>query len=70
MIDEINIAAKDVDEEIMVTMFNMEGKLVIEQSFEPGEIKIDVASKSLNTGVYFLQMEAGGNTTTKKLLVK
>ena len=70
VIDEINIAAKDVDEEIMVTMFNMEGKLVIEQSFEPGDITIDVASKSLNTGVYFLQMEAGGNTTVKKLLVK
>ncbi|MCB9204799.1 MAG: T9SS type A sorting domain-containing protein [Flavobacteriales bacterium] len=70
VIDEINIAAKDVDEEIMVTLYNMEGKKVIEQSFEPGDITIDVASKSLNTGIYFLTMESGGNTTTKKLLIK
>lgn len=70
VIDEINIAAKDVDEEIMVTLFNIEGKKVIEQSFEPGDITIDVASKSLNTGVYFLQLELNGNFTTKKLLVK
>ena len=70
VIDEINIAAKDVDEEIMITLFNVEGKKVIEQSFEPGDITIDVASKSLNSGIYFLQMEADGNTTVKKLLVK
>jgi hypothetical protein len=70
VIDEINIAAKDVDEEIMITLFNVEGKKVIEQSFEPGDITIDVASKSLNSGIYFLQMEADRNTTVKKLLVK
>jgi len=70
VIDEIHVAAKDVDEEIMITLFNIEGRKVIEQSYEPGDITIDVASKSLNTGVYFLQMEAGGNKTIKKLLVK
>lgn len=70
VIDEIHVAAKDVDEEIMITLFNVEGKKVIEQSYEPGDITIDVASKSLNSGIYFLQMEADGNTTVKKLLVK
>lgn len=69
VIDEINIAAKDLDEEMMITLFNMEGKKIIEQSYEPGDITIDVASRSINSGVYFLRMESNGNFTTKKLFV-
>lgn len=68
--DEINIAMKDIDEEIMVTMFDVQGRKVVEERFDAENIKINVASKNLNTGVYFLQIEAGGNTTIKKLMVK
>lgn len=70
VIDEIHVAAKDVDEEIMITLYNVQGKKVIEQAFEPSDISIDVASKSLNSGIYFLQLEADGHRTIKKLLVK
>lgn len=68
--DEINIAMKDIDEEIMITMFDVQGRKVVEERFDAENIKINVASKNLNTGVYFLQIEAGGNTTIKKLMVK
>lgn len=68
--DEINVAAKDVDEEILFTMFGVDGRQVLRESHEPGEITIDVSNKGLSTGVYFLRMEAGGNSTIKKLLVK
>jgi hypothetical protein len=70
VVDEIHVAAKDVDEEIMITIFNIEGRKVLEERHEGGEIIIDVRSKSLNTGVYFMQMEVGGKTTVKKLMVK
>lgn len=70
VIDEINVAAKDVDEEIMFTMFGVDGRKVLEETHEPGEITIDIANKSLSTGVYFLRVEAGGNSTIKKLLVQ
>ncbi|MCF8276287.1 MAG: T9SS type A sorting domain-containing protein [Flavobacteriales bacterium] len=70
VIDEITVAAKDVDEEIMITMFDVEGRKVLEEKHQGGNIKIDVKSKSLNTGVYFMQIEAGGKSTVKKLLVK
>lgn len=70
VIDEINVAAKDVDEEIMFTMYGVDGRLILEETHEPGEITIDVADKSLSTGVYFLRMESGGNSTIKKLLVQ
>lgn len=70
VIDEINVAAQDVDEEIMFTLYNMNGQKVLEEKHEAGEITIDVSDKSLSTGVYFLKMEADGNSTIKKLLVK
>jgi hypothetical protein len=70
VIDEIHVAAKDVDEEIMFTMYSMDGKKVLEEKHDGGDITIDLSSKSLTTGVYFLQMEAAGSRTIKKLLVK
>ncbi|MCB9185155.1 MAG: T9SS type A sorting domain-containing protein [Flavobacteriales bacterium] len=70
VIDEIHVAAKDVDEEIMFTLYNMEGKKVLEEKHNGGDITIDIANKSLSTGVYFLQMEAGSTSTIKKLMVK
>lgn len=70
VIDEINVAAKDIDEEILITMFDVSGRQVLQELHEGGDVKIDVSSKSLNTGVYFFKIEAGGNSTIKKLLVK
>ena len=70
VIDEIHVVAKDVVEEIMITLFNIEGKKVLEERHEGGEIIIDVRSKSLNSGVYFMQIEVAGTTTVKKLMVK
>lgn len=70
VIDEINIAAVDVDEEIMVTMFSIEGRKVLQEKHDGGNVKIDLRGKSLNAGVYFLNIEVGGKATVKKLLVK
>lgn len=70
VLDEIHVAAKDVDEEIMITLFSVDGKKVIEERHEGGDIRIDVASRNLNTGVYFLNLEVDGKSTIKKLLVK
>ncbi len=67
--DEINIAMKDVDEEIMVTLFGVNGRLVFEESYSEEQIKIDLSSKNLNTGVYFLHLEVAGKSTVKKLLI-
>jgi hypothetical protein len=70
VIDEINVAAQDVDEEIMFTLFNTNGQVVLEEKREAGEISIDISGRSLSTGVYFLKMEVDGSSTIKKLLVK
>lgn len=70
VIDEIHVAAIDVDEEIMITLYSMDGKKVLEETHEGGEVIVDVASKSLNTGVYFLHIEVEGKSTVKKLLIK
>ena len=70
VIDEIHVAALDVDEEIMITLFNIEGKKVLEEKHDGGNITIDVRSRSLNSGMYFLQLEVDGKSTVQKLLVK
>ncbi|MBI1287385.1 MAG: T9SS type A sorting domain-containing protein [Flavobacteriales bacterium] len=71
VVDEIHVAAKDVDEEIMITLYDVQGRKVIEEKHKGvADIKIDVRAKSLNTGVYLMRLEAGGNTTVKKLMVK
>lgn len=71
VIDYINVATKDVDEEIMITLFDVQGRKVIAEKHDGGaDIKVDVKSKSLNTGVYFMQIEIDGKSTIKKLLVK
>lgn len=71
VVDEIHVAAKDVDEEIMVTLYDVQGRKVIDEKYKGvADIKIDVRAKSLNTGVYLMRLEAGGNTTVKKLMVK
>ncbi|MBI1286270.1 MAG: T9SS type A sorting domain-containing protein [Flavobacteriales bacterium] len=70
VVDELHIAARDVDDEILVTMFDVQGRKVIEEKHNgKADIKIDVRSKSLNTGVYFVKLETGGKSTIKKLLV-
>ncbi len=70
VIDEIHVAAKDVDEEIMITLISMDGKRVLQEKHDGGNITIDVASRSLTTGVYFLNLEVDGKSSIKKLLVK
>lgn len=69
VVDVIHVAAIDVDEEIMITLFNVEGKMVLQQKVQGGDIAIDIASKNLNTGVYFLNLEVDGKSTIKKLLI-
>ena len=51
-------------------MFSMDGKKVVEEKHEGGEFVIDVTSRNLNTGVYFLNLEIDGKITTKKMLVQ
>jgi hypothetical protein len=70
VIDEIHVAARDVDEEIMITLFDVQGRKVLEEKHAGGNIKIDVKSRNLNTGVYFLQIEVDGKSSIKKVLVK
>ena len=69
VVDEIHVAARDVDEEIMISMFDVQGRKVLEERFDGGDIKIDVKSRSLNSGIYFMQIEVDGKTNVRKLLI-
>lgn len=70
VLDQINIARTDVDEEIMISLFGVDGRVVYNESHDENLVKINVENMSLSSGVYFLQLESEGNTSVKKLLIK
>jgi hypothetical protein len=71
VINEIHVASKDVDEEIMITLFDAQGRRVLGNKYAGGtDITIDVKSIGLITGIYFMQLEVDGKSTIKKLMVK
>lgn len=70
VVDQINIAMKDVDEEIMVTLYGVDGRNVYQQAHNENLIRVDVRSMNLTSGVYFIRLDVAGNSTIRKLLVK
>jgi len=70
VVDVINIAFKDVDEEIMVTLYGIDGRLIHQKTYTQNLITVNVEAMDLTSGVYFLQLDVAGNSTVKKLLVK
>jgi hypothetical protein len=67
---EINIRLSDVDEVIMVSMFAIDGRKVISEQFTSGDIKLNLAGKNINAGVYVLQIEATNSTVIRKIVVQ
>jgi len=71
VLNDIHVASKDVDEEIMITLFDAQGRKVLANNYAGGtDITIDVKSIGLITGIYFMQLEVDGKSTIKKLMVK
>jgi hypothetical protein len=75
VVDELKISFRSSQRSsVVVSLFNNIGKPVFkEQSeIEPGNtiISIDIRSKSLDPGVYFVQLFADNQTITRKLIVK
>lgn len=70
VLSKIHVATKDIDGEIMIVMFDVQGRKVMTNKYGGGtDIEIDVRSKKLNTGIYFMQIEIDGKSTIKKLVV-
>lgn len=68
--DMINIRLSDVDEVIMVQMYGMDGRAVINEKFTNGEISLDLASRNVSAGLYILQVEAAGSKVIRKVVVR
>ena len=75
VVDELKIAFKSNQRSLaIVTLFNNIGKPVLkkESETETGNniISIDLRSKSIEPGVYFVQLFFENQTITRKLIVK
>lgn len=53
-----------------VTVFDMNGRSVMMQSFKNANTQETLDISSLNSGIYFVKINAQNQTTTKKLIVK
>lgn len=75
VVDELKISFKSSHRNLStVSLFNNIGKLVYTQGadVEPGNniISIDIRSKSIDPGVYFVQIVIENQSFTRKLIVK
>jgi hypothetical protein len=75
VVDELKISFKSSGRSVaVVSLFNNIGKQVYRQEsgVEPGHniISIDIRSKSIEPGVYFIQLFDENQTITRKLIVK
>jgi hypothetical protein len=75
VVDELRISFKSSQQgNAGVALFNNIGKLVYKQESDivPGNniILIDIRSKSIEPGVYFIQIQVDNQNFTRKLIVK
>ncbi len=75
VVDELKISLKISQAgKAGVAIFNNIGKLVYRQELdvEPGNniISIDIRSKSMEPGIYFVQLKSDNQTFTRKIIVK
>jgi hypothetical protein len=75
VVDELRISFKSSQRSIaVVSLFNNIGRQVYTQEYEVEHgnniISIDIRSKSIEPGVYFVQLVSEGQAVTRKLIVK
>jgi len=75
VVDELRISFKSSQRSVaVVSLFNNIGKQVYTQEYEVEHgnniISIDIRSKSIEPGVYFVQLVSEGQAVTRKLIVK
>ena len=75
VVDELKISFKSSQRSsVVISLFNNIGKPVFKQQSEVDAgntiISIDIRSKSLEPGVYFVKLLAENQTITRKLIVK
>lgn len=68
--DQIHVAAIDVDEEIMITLYDVQGRTILTEQFAgSNRFSINLQNHNLKSGIYFMQLAAGNQLLTKRLLV-
>lgn len=72
--DEATIAMQLTNaQQVVVSMFDMNGREVmpaITKQFTAGEQKMTISTKSLNSGIYFVQVASANQTVKVKLVVR
>jgi hypothetical protein len=68
--DQINIRMADVDEVIMVTLMGVDGRVVLQEKYSQGNIRIELAGRKVPSGVYMLALETGGKRVVRKVMVR
>jgi hypothetical protein len=68
--DRINISlGKGFSEDILISIFSIDGRLAIQQEFQTTE-KVEVDLGPLKTGTYFVKISSGNKVETRKFMVR
>lgn len=70
VVDEINIKMSDVDEVIMVTLMGIDGRVLIKERYNQGNIRISISDRNVPSGLYLLALERGQERTVRKVMVR
>lgn len=62
-----NIQLENVAQELTVSLYDVQGKLVLKNTFSNTTLAT-ISTESLQNGMYFMQIDADGMTTTRKLI--
>lgn len=65
----VNVAFKESFNQAEVTVFDMNGRKVIKESFEENKEQ-QINTSGLNSGIYFMEFNIDGKNTTEKLIIK
>jgi hypothetical protein len=62
-----NIQLENVAKELTVAIYDVQGKLVLKHTFSNTALAT-MSIESLQNGMYFMQIDADGLTTTRKII--
>lgn len=67
--DLLNISLVQVYSDILITIYDSQGRKVSQNSFE-GSSEIEMSVETLSTGIYYIRIQVGDLGTTKKIIKK
>lgn len=68
--DQFNLDLKDAANSLSVQVYDMNGRVVIDNNYTGGSLNHSIDVSGLSNGIYFVKLNADGKIGTEKLIIK